>query len=209
MEPVEGSSLLRELTLSSVMEGVPTGYRGNTERLYFASARLEVPEGRSVSKVIYLTHCHLDLHITVRWIGEKAPGCRSFSLRLRGVPAEYSFTVGQEIPLAGVDGAFTIPRIGSGRTWHETRAGRNYNDEVTGELVTYRLTSGTHPLLSLYGDGEQILKEIDLERFFRKLPVGLDENTEQEFNLLLTVDGTKIVVTEMSGTDWEEGGGLG
>ena len=93
-------------------------------------------------------------------------------------------------------------------TWHQTRAAMNYNDELTGELVTYRLTSGSHPLLSIYRGNERIMKEIDLQLFFRKLPVSLDENTEQEFDLLVTI-GRTIVVTQMNASDWTEGGGLG
>lgn len=84
----------------------------------------------------------------------------------------------------------------------------NYNDELTGELVTYRLTSGSHPLLSIYRGEERIMKEIDLQLFFRKLPVSLDENTEQEFDLLVTI-GEKIVVAQANSSDWEEEGGLG
>ena len=52
------------------------------------------------------------------------------------------------------------------------------------------------------------MKEIDLQLFFRKLPVNLDENTEQEFDLLVTI-GQKIVVTQLNSSDWAEGGGLG
>lgn len=63
-------------------------------------------------------------------------------------------------------------------------------------------------MLSIYRGNERIMKEIDLQLFFRKLPVSLDENTEQEFDLLVTI-GQKIVVTQLSSSDWAEGGGLG
>ena len=52
------------------------------------------------------------------------------------------------------------------------------------------------------------MKEIDLQLFFRRLPVSLDENTEQEFDLLVTI-GQTIVVTQAGSSDWTEGGGLG
>ena len=42
--------------------------------------------------------------------------------------------------------------------WHQAKAAMNYNDELTGELVTYRLTSGSHPLLSIYRGNERIMK---------------------------------------------------
>lgn len=209
--PEPGGTRLRELMMTSAAR-TPSGiYRNNTERLYYGYGTFEVPAtGVSVNRTVYLTHCHAVLRITVRWKDGYYPveGTGGYTLRLRGVPCEYGFPMGYDIPLAVGDGAFTFPTIGSPVTWHRTRAAMNYNDELTGELVTYRLTSGSHPLLSIYQGDRRIMKEIDLQLFFRKLPVSLDENTEQEFDLLVTI-GETIVVTQANASDWEEGGGLG
>ena len=186
-------------------------YRPNTERLYYGYSTFEIPAtGNSVNRTIYLTHCHAVLRITVHWEDGYYPaeGTGGYTFRLRGIPCEYGFPAGYDIPLASGDGAFTFPSIGSPVIWHQAKAAMNYNDELTGELVTYRLTSGSHPLLSIYRGNERIMKEIDLQLFFRKLPVNLDENTEQEFDLLVTI-GQKIVVTQLNSSDWAEGGGLG
>lgn len=210
-KPEPGVTQIRELIMTSTMRTLSGTYRSNTERLYYGYCTLEVPStGVSVRQKVYLTHCHTALRITVRWEEGYRPatGTGGFTFRLRGVPCEYGFPVGYDIPLAGTDGSFTFPSIGSPTIWHKTRSAMNYNDELTGELVTYRLTSGTHPLLSIYRGEERIMKEIDLQLFFRKLAVSLDENTEQEFDLLVTI-GKTIVVTQLSGSDWTEGGGLG
>jgi len=206
-----GVTQIRELAMTSATGISTSEYRSNTERLYYGYSTFEIPAtGNSVNRIIYLTHCHAVLRITVHWEDGYYPteGTGSYTLRLRGVPCEYGFPAGYDIPLASGDGAFTFPSIGSPATWHQTKAAMNYNDELTGELVTYRLTSGSHPLLSIYRGNERIMKEIDLQLFFRKLPVSLDENTEQEFDLLVTI-GQTIVVTQMNASDWAEGGGLG
>lgn len=209
--PQPGVTKIRELVMTSATGTPAGGYRTNTERLYYGYSTFEVPAtGISVNRTVYLTHCHAVLRITVHWEDGYYPaeGTGGYTLRMRGVPCEYGFPAGYDIPLATGDGAFTFPSIGSPVTWHQTRAAMNYNDELTGELVTYRLTSGSHPLLSIYRGDERIMKEIDLQLFFRKLPVSLDENTEQEFDLLVTI-GRTIVVTQMNASDWTEGGGLG
>ena len=208
MQP--GTATLEEAGLSAVIEGAPKEGRGNTARLYFGYRVLDVKPGEGLRQKMYMTHAHAYLHITVRWDeGMTPPEPGRFSLRLRGIPAEYRYRAGMEIPLANADGAYTMPQNGFLHTNHSVRAALNYENEVVGEFVTFRYATATHPMLSLYREDRQLMKELDLERFFRKLPVGLDENTEQEFHLLVLIQKDKITVSEMGGTDWEEGGGLG
>ena len=208
MQP--GAASLEEAGLSAVDEKAPKEGRGNTSRLYYGHRTLDVKPGASLRQKMYITHAHASLHITVRWDKDMTPPAPGrFSLRLRGIPAEYSYKVGTEIPLSNADGAYTMPQFGFLHVNHSVRAAMNYENEVIGEFVTFRYTAATHPMLSLYREDRQIMKELDLERFFRKLPVSLDENTEQEFSLLVLIQKDKITVSEMGATDWEEGGGLG
>ena len=62
---------------------------------------------------------------------------------------------------------------------------------------------------SLWRDNEQIIRDLDLSTFFKKLPMDMDTNMEQEFDLLITVYEDKIVVTQAAGADWDEGGTIG
>lgn len=81
---------------------------------------------------------------------------------------------------------------------------------MIGELVTFRYTAGTHELWSLWCNGEQLVRDLDLYLFFRKLPMDMDTNMEQNFDLEVTVyDDNRVVVTQASAADWEEGGGIG
>jgi len=205
-----GETHLEEAGLSAVIEGTSQEGRGNTSRLYFGYRVLDVNSGESLHRKMYVTHAHASLHITVRWDeGLTPPASGRFSMKLRGIPAEYMYKAGTEIPLSNADGAYTMPQTGFLHTNHSIRAAMNYENEVVGEFVTFRYTTATHQMLSLYREEQQIMKELDLERFFRKLPIGLDENTEQEFRLLVLIQKDKITVSEMGATDWEEGGGLG
>ena len=137
---------INEMTLSAEQQGIPPGYRGNTDRLYYGTATVEVKNGAAQRRRIYLSHAH---------------------------------------------------------------AAMNYEGEVIGEFVTFRYTSSTHQLWSLWRDGEQIVKDIDLNLFFNKLPMDMDTNMEQEFDLLVTVYENKIVVTQATASDWDEGGAIG
>lgn len=200
---------LGELTLSSVTAGVPPGYRRNTGRLYFGTMTFEVENGKSTRRRIYLSHAHAALSITVRWMVDAPPDGGTYRMRMKGIPAIYGFTGREEITTPGGDGVYTIPRIGGAITYHEAKAAMNFDGEVTGQFITFRYTSATHQMWSLWRDNEQIIRELDLSNFFRKLPMDMDTNMEQEFDLIVTVYEDKIIVTQGTAADWDEGGSIG
>lgn len=203
------NSLLGEMTLSAVTEGVPPGFRGNTGRLYYGTANFEVENGVTQRQRVYLSHAHAVLSITVQWMADAPPEGGTYRMHLKGIPAVYNFTGQSEHITPGGDGVYTIPRIGGVITYHDTRAAMNFDGEVTGEFVTFRYTSATHQMWSLWRDNEQIIRDLDLSTFFKKLPMDMDTNMEQEFDLLITVYEDKIVVTQAAGADWDEGGTIG
>ena len=49
----------------------------------------------------------------------------------------------------------------------------------------------------------------DLNLFFNKQSVNMDTNMEQEFDLLVSVYDDKIIVTQATASDWDEGGTIG
>lgn len=182
-------------------------YRGNTDRLYYGSATFEAVDGEVCRRQIFLTQAHCLLNITVEWRTERLPPETGlYRMRLRGIPARYRFAPSYKETLLPGEAIYTLPGTENIFTSHETRAARNYDGEVTGRFVTFRYTSDTHPLWSLWCDDEQVVQEIDLYRFFSKLPTDLNRSIEQEFDLLITVYDDRIVVNQVSGTDWDEGG---
>lgn len=207
----DAEATLEDMLLSAGREGVPPGFRENTERVYYGIARLDVSGGASVRQRIYLSHAHAALSVTVRWMADAPPPPEggTYRMRMKGIPDIYRFVGGYEAGIPSGDGVFTIPRIDGTVTYHETRAAMNYDGEVAGQFVTFRYTSGTHQMWSLWRDGKQIIKELDLNTFFRKLPIDMDTNMEQEFDILVTVYKDKIVVSLASESDWDEGGTIG
>ncbi|WP_455638764.1 FimB/Mfa2 family fimbrial subunit [Parabacteroides sp.] len=205
----ENNASLNEMSISAVTEGVPPGFRGNTGRLYYGTATFEVENGVTLRQRVYLSHAHAVLTITVRWMADAPPEGGTYRMRLKGIPAVYGFTGQWENTTPGGDGVYTIPRIGGVITYHETKASMNFDGEVNGEFVTFRYMSGTHQMWSLWRDGVQIVKELDLNSFFQKIPMDMNTNMEQEFDLLVTVYKDKIIVTQSTAADWDEGGTIG
>lgn len=201
---------MNEMTLSAAVTGVPPGYRGNTARLYYGTATFTLKDGMTERRRVYLSHAHAALNVTVQWrTTEQPPADGTWRMRLKGIPAHYSFTGGTEQTIPSGNGTYAIPRSGKTITYHETRAAMNYDNEVAGQFVTYRYTAGTHELWSLWRDGEQIIRDLDLNLFFSKLPMNMDLNMEQEFDLTVTVYDNEIVVTQATASDWAEGGSIG
>lgn len=143
------------MTLSAEQQGIPPGYRGNTDRLYYGTATVEVKNGAAQRRRIYLSHAHAAMTITVRWMTDE-PADGIFRMRLKGIPALYSFNGSEANPVPSGDGTYSLPYIGNKIAYHETRAAMNYEGEVIGEFVTFRYTSSTHQLWSLWRDGGEL-----------------------------------------------------
>ncbi len=205
----ENDMNMNEMTLSAQQTGIPPGYRGNTSRLYYGTTAFTLQNGATRRRRVYLSHAHAVLSVTVRWMTGEPPADGIFRMRLKGIPAVYGFTGGNEATIPSGDGQYIIPRIAGGITYHETRAALSYDGEVIGEFVTFRYTASTHQLWSLWKDGEQIVKDLDLNLFFNKQSVNMDTNMEQEFDLLVSVYDDKIIVTQATASDWDEGGTIG
>ena len=205
----ENDMNMNEMTLSAQQTGIPPGYRGNTSRLYYGTTTFTLQNGATRRRRVYLSHAHAVLSVTVRWMTGEPPADGIFRMRLKGIPAVYGFTGGNEATIPSGDGQYIIPRITGGITYHETRAALSYDGEVIGEFVTFRYTASTHQLWSLWRDGEQIIKDLDLNLFFNKQSVSMDTNMEQEFDLLVSVYDDKIIVTQATASDWDEGGTIG
>ena len=205
----ENDMNMNEMTLSAQQTGIPPGYRGNTSRLYYGTTAFTLQNGATRRRRVYLSHAHAVLSVTVRWMTGEPPADGIFRMRLKGIPAVYGFTGGNEATIPSGDGQYIIPRITGGITYHETRAALSYDGEVIGEFVTFRYNAYTHHLWSLWKDGEQIVKDLDLNLFFNKQSVNMDTNMEQEFDLLVSVYDDKIIVTQATASDWDEGGTIG
>lgn len=207
---LENEETVTDSRMLTANGGTPPAYRGNTDRLYYGSATFETVDGEVCRRRIYLTQAHALLNITVEWrTTQKPPETGIFRMRLRGIHGSYGFTPAYEEILIPDEAVYTLPQTQSPFIQHETVAATNYDGEVTGRFVTFRYTPDTHQLWSLWHNDNILVQEIDLYKFFNKLPVDLNRSLEQEFDLLITVYDDRIVVNQVSGTDWDEGGAIG
>ena len=200
---------LGNMTLSAVTVEAPPRYRSNTSRLYYGYLSFEVKEGELFRRRVYLSHAHASLHVTVQWMAGTPPEGGTWRMRMKGLASEYGFGKGWESEELTSGGSYTVPYIGTSLISHEARAAMNYDGEVTGEFVTFRYTSGSHQLWSLWRNDERIVGDLDLYRFFSKKPMNMDQNVEQEFEILVLIYEDKIIVSEVTGSDWDEGGAIG
>lgn len=202
-------SRLSDMTLSAATAEAPPAYRGNTSRLYYGYLSFRVEEGKMFRQRVYLSHAHASLHVTVQWMADAPPEGGSYRMRMKGIASSYGFVKGWESEPLSTGSSYTVPYIGTAQISHQTRASMNYDGEVIGEFVTFRYTSGTHQLWSLWRNDERIIGDLDLYRFFSKKPMNMDQNVEQEFRILVTVYEDKIIVSEVTDSDWDEGGAIG
>lgn len=200
---------LSDMTLSAVTAEAPPAYRGNTSRLYYGYLSFRVEEGKMFRQRVYLSHAHASLHVTVQWMADAPPEGGSYRMRMKGIASDYGFVKGWESEPLSSGSSYTVPYISTAQISHQTRASMNYDGEVIGEFVTFRYTSGTHQLWSLWRNDERIIGDLDLNRFFSKKPMNMDQNVEQEFRILVTVYEDKIIVSEVTDSDWDEGGAIG
>ena len=207
---LENEETVTDSRMLTANGGTPPAYRGNTDRLYYGSATFETVDGEVCRRRIYLTQAHALLNITVEWRTTVLPSETGiFRMRLRGIHGSYGFTPAYEEKLIPDEAVSTSPQTQSPFIQPETVAAMNYDGKVTGRFVTFRYTPDTHQLWSLWHNDNILVQEIDLYKFFNKLPVDLNRSLEQEFDLLITVYDDRIVVNQVSGTDWDEGGAIG
>lgn len=206
---VQGDTLLGNHNIVSFPQQKGTSYRGNGSSLYYGSGSFTVGDGAMTKHKIYVSHAHTKLKITVIWHTDRPNLDGPLRMRLRNVPSLYSFIPGAQIPVSNGAGPHLYPAMGNTRVSHETPAYEDYAKDVTGEFVTRRFTNDTHPLWSLYCGDRQVVKELDLWDYFHESFISMENNVEQEFHLLVIIGDNKIVVMEVSGTDWDEGGLIG
>jgi hypothetical protein len=199
---------------------------GHSDRLYYGFRCFEV--GRyGISRIaVDMTHAHCLLGITARWIdrtGHPAAG-RQYTLNLRQAPTLYRFTPEflvyneadeavfapekESYPLRDSRRINYLPTIDSVAYADLSVRGTTSGKTLHGEFVTLRYRSDSHVLLSIVSAGEQVMKEIDLYRFFREMGIRLDYSLCQEYQLSLTIDGDRVSVGMVRVSDWDEGGVL-
>lgn len=206
-------SLMREGRLDAVLygeesrSGSPPEYAG-VGKLYYGAATFSVADYGVSELTVGLMHAHARLNLTVEWKDEvpaMVRSARSPVMRLRGLHTAYRFCGGETW------GDYTFPKLDPDVPLATYRAAAAIESgfQVKASFVTPRLTDESHPVLVLTEQGEGLMKEVDLSRYFSVMGIGLSRNICQEFDLTVRIgkDQTLIMQTNLSG--WQEGGSIG
>jgi hypothetical protein len=208
---VNGTSRVKEATGGREMEmyiDTVTGLQGDSERLFYGYREFSVGERGTTRVDVDMTRAHCVLSFTIWWRdAAKAPaGTGDFYLVLRDLPSRYGFFPGYRagegevinyIPVVHDDEGLVTRRVAAGMLDKKLRAG----------LVTYRLTSDTHPVLSVHDGNTTLVGEIDLYEFFATLEIRLDEALRQEYQIGIEIGGDRVVAFMMTASvsDWNDG----
>lgn len=209
-----GETRLEDLCLSAChpfgSEGTSaagTPFQAFIEKLYYGYADFRIT-GQGVSRGrVDMVHAHLKLDVTVKWKGRAPIDGGDMYMTLGGIYPEYRFLPGVE-----VKGGVYIPGRPAGcrPVTYKAAVKMDITRTVSVQFVTYRLVAGDHPVLQLFGGGEALIREIDLEKYFRTMQIDLDRNLRQEFSLVVEVDESGgIIVSSARVSDWIDGGTIG
>jgi hypothetical protein len=227
---VNGASRVKEAVVGQDMElyldnETGAGVQGASERLFYGYREFTVEE-RGESRVhVDMTRAHCVLAFTVWWKDEAMTPATTGELHLllRDVPSRQGFfpgyrardmlvapyTPGMEGYPAG-DGTVInyIPVVHDRERLVTRRAVASMKgNRARGEIVSYRLSSDSHPVLSLH-DGEKVLVgEIDLHAFFTGLGIRLDEVLRQEYQVGIEIWSDRVVVFSLAASvsEWSDG----
>lgn len=199
-------------------------YSGNAERLYYGFATFEVNARGVTRQRIDMMHSHCVLSITVKWKYNPPRDTKNFSFYLLDVPSAYRFVPGYEVrgsasmpyeetasPVTRSGSSSYIPLKSEGgkRVNHRIDVPMDITRTLSGEFVTYRLSNDDHPVLRICAGDVLLVKEMDLNKYFREMDIDLNENLRQEFSLIVEVDGDKVLVSSTEVSDWIDGGTIG
>jgi hypothetical protein len=216
------ASRMEEAACRQEMEIRLDSAAGDSERLFYGYREFSVRERGTTRVEVDMTRAHCSLSFTIWWSdAARAPsGPGDFYLVLRDLPSRYGFlpayrergrqvspyTPGMEgypagdeavihyIPVVHGDGRLVTRRVAAGLSARRLHAG----------LVTCRLASDSHPMLSVHDGERRLMGEIDLHAFFATLGIRLDEATRQEFDVGIEVGSDRVEAFLMtaSTSDW-------
>lgn len=177
-------------------------------KLYYGTATFSVGDYGVSEFTVGLMHAHARLNLTVEWkdnVPAEVRSARSPVMRLRGLHTAYRFCGGE----SWGDYTFPLPDPDVPLATYRAAAAIESGFQIKASFVTLRLTDESHPILVVTEQGEGLMKEVDLSRYFDVMGIGLSRNICQEFDLTVRIgkDQTLIMQTNLSG--WQEGGSIG
>lgn len=189
---------------------------GNIDPLYYGYTTFSVRGEKPQRLRVGMTHAHLLLEVVVKWAKNAPANTRNFSLSLRDVPTVYGFYPDYTEPKSSTSTNPIVHRIpevmekkGGQTKEYRLKATMDIARSLKAEFVTNRLTDQSHPLFTVYAGETQLIKDLDLEKYFRTMQLGLSRNLRQEFRIQVMIYDDRVEVSPMVFSDWENGGTIG
>lgn len=178
----------------------------NAERLHFGRVEFTVGAMGTEQQTVFMGHAYLDLTVTV--VGVAGEEGDTFSFRLDGTHPVYCMEHYRQINAQGYP--MYIPRPDDAQMNTHLLSGVRMRADGTmeNEFLSYRLTGQSRPVFSVWKDGVQVVRNVDLKHFFDTMLIDMDTNECQEFHIRITVDGDNIYVQFVSLGDWIDGGSI-
>ena len=227
--PVEGQTHRDDMRLTH-----NNSMQQNGDRLWHGYRTFSVaPEG--VSRIrVDAVHSHLVIKFRVRW-KSNAPVSGTYIAWLEDIGSEKSFmpeyiypqpdaacethdrSTHDLYPQHSNNVVHHIPYVHHTTNVldHRTEAPMGLDNALWGEFVTYRIRQDSHPILSIYDAGGNLIlhpdpaKQIDLKRYFDEMGIDLDHTLRQEYEIDIVIDGDQVWLMALNVADWEDGGWLG
>lgn len=177
------------------------------DRLHYGLTEINVPAFGVAQQTVFMGHAYLDLTVTVVGL-EGKPG-DSFTMRLDGTHPVYAQTHYRHINAQGFDMYIPEPAREQQVPHLLKSTTMSRYGELENEFIAYRLTNETKPVFSVWQGGRQVLRNVDLKKFFDTMLIEMDTNECQEFHIRITVDGDNIYVQFVTLGDWIDGGSIG
>jgi hypothetical protein len=210
---VKRASRVKEHTEGQEMElfldnEIGSGVQGESERLFYGYREFTVGEQGENRVHVDMTRAHCVLAFTIWWKNAAMTPQETgdYHLVLRDVPSRYGFFPGYSAGDGEVINYIPVVHDRERLVTHGAVASMN-DKTLHGEIVTYLLSSDSHPVLSIR-DGEGLLeREIDLHEFFTGLGIRLDEAHRQEYQIGIEIGSDRVGAFQMttSVSGWNEG----
>ena len=225
--PVRGVTRRGDMTLTHTNT---VAYADHSERLYYGYRTFSV-EPNNVSKIrMDMVHSHHVLRFRIRW-KRNAPPMGDYTATMSFIPSEYTlmphYVYPEQYQCETHDPnthdeynricqavRHHIPTVHQDRNIlnHKVNLKRNVDGEIRGEFIMYRIKNESTPTMALFSGsspaGTQIMKDINLQKYFSDRNINLDQTLKQEYDIDILIDDGSVFVSPINVADWNDGGKL-
>lgn len=180
----------------------------NTDLMYYGQIPFSVSDYGLAEYDVGMMHAHACINLTVEWkdaVPEAVRQSASPVMRMSGVGAGYRFTGGE----TWGDYLFPNPCSLTEKGTYRRDGTMDAQYKIRARFVTFRLRDEDHPVVTLTQGDEALMKEVDLNRYFTVMGIGLTRNLRQEFDLTIRIEHDRTLIMETDVSGWEDGGDVG